>query len=154
MTATFLPTNYLIGCVHLRTDSVHGCPLLQTPSFLLLCSVGLPLDKGYKRRRWMEGYCWDAHEESKKTGMDKEGAVCKTKRVERRQRRNGHTGRERVYNQGGKRQEVKKPEDRWDKDTTTSFPSFTVTSVHSQLNSVSYRHIYQCIKMKSNQVCS
>lgn len=34
---------YLIGCVHLGTDRIHSCPLLQTPGFLLLCSVGLPL---------------------------------------------------------------------------------------------------------------
>lgn len=34
---------YLIGCVHLGTDCIHSCPLLQTPGFLLLCSVGLPL---------------------------------------------------------------------------------------------------------------
>lgn len=37
---------YLIGCVHLGTDCVHRCPLLQTAGFLLLCSVGLPLGTG------------------------------------------------------------------------------------------------------------
>lgn len=36
--------NYLVGCVHLGTDGIHSCPLFQTPGFLLLCSVGLPLD--------------------------------------------------------------------------------------------------------------
>lgn len=42
------PAGYLVGCVHLGTDGVHGCPLLLTAGFLLLCSVGFPLDAG----RW------------------------------------------------------------------------------------------------------
>lgn len=35
--------SYLVGCVHFGTDGVHGRPLLQTPGFLFLCFVGLPL---------------------------------------------------------------------------------------------------------------
>lgn len=50
--------NYLIGCVHLGTDGIHSCPLLQTPGFLLLCSVGLPLDTGNKEGM-NGGMCWD-----------------------------------------------------------------------------------------------
>lgn len=47
---------YLIGCVHLGTDCIHGGPLLQAPGFLLLCSVGLPLDTETERRGERGGY--------------------------------------------------------------------------------------------------
>ena len=76
MTATPLQPNYLIGCIHLSTDSVHSCPLLQAPSFLLLCSVGLPLDTGNKEDM-RRGICPDgsAHGE----GMDEEGKSVRQK---------------------------------------------------------------------------
>lgn len=45
-------SKYLIGCIHLCTHSVHRCPLLQTPGFLLLRFVGFPLKKQKIRRKW------------------------------------------------------------------------------------------------------
>lgn len=39
-------SNHLISGVHFGADGVHSRPLLQTPGFLLLRSVGLPLHAG------------------------------------------------------------------------------------------------------------